>query len=305
MNPSPPEAAARPAVHPRAWLGFLLLGGVLTVAASIVTDRSPRVEALFWGLGQAASVLAVFEGTRRHGLARSRPWRLMRGAVVVAWAATTLGWGVGGVWLGSPELLEMYRIGTLGAYVLSLTALIALSLQGDGSRWAALLDGGIISVGVAMPLWTFLIAPAIAGSGRLTTAFVFALAPPVIDLFAFGVITRMTLDSRRAPWLRLLSVSYLVLFAADGVYLLNQVADRPAGPLTTAGWLGWSVLIGAAALHPSLAGAGRIGSAAASGRNRVRIFLAVALLSPAVSILGGCCRARTASPRTATRRSRC
>ncbi|MBG0828897.1 GGDEF domain-containing protein [Planomonospora sp. ID67723] len=287
MNPSSPEVARRQAIHPRAWLGFLLLGSVLTAIASVVTERLPRVEVLCWGLGQGASALAVFAGTRRHGLARSRPWRLMRLAVVVAWAATTLGWGVGGVWLGNSELLELYRVGTLTAYGLSLTALISLSVQTNGSRLAGLLDGGIISVGVAMPLWTFLIAPAIDHSGRLSTAFVFALAPPVIDLFAFGVITRMILDSGRAPWLRLLSVSYLALFVADGAYLLDQVAGRPAGPLTTIGWLGWSVLTGAVALHPSMVGAGRTRPAAVSGRNRVLIFLALALLSPAVSILGG------------------
>ncbi|WP_189244219.1 hypothetical protein, partial [Planobispora rosea] len=288
MTPSSFETAARQAVRPRAWLGFLLLGGVLAAVASIVTGRLPEVEVLCWGFGQGASALAVFAGTRRHGLARSRPWRLMRVAVVVAWVATTLGWGVGGVLLGNPELLELYRAGTLAAYGLSLISLISLSLQTSGSRWAGLLDGGIISVGTAMPLWTFLIAPAIDGhSGRLSLAFVFALAPPVIDLFAFGVIARMTLDSSRAPWLSLLSVSYLVLFVADGAYLLDQVAGRPAGPLTTLGWLGWSVLVGAAVLHPSLAGAGRTRSAAAPGRNRVLIFLTLALLNPAVSILGG------------------
>ncbi|MBG0823578.1 GGDEF domain-containing protein [Planomonospora sp. ID91781] len=295
MNPSSPEAPVRRAVHPRAWLGFLLLGGVLTAVASIATDRSPRLEALLWGLGQGASALALFEGIRRHGLGRSRPWQLMRAAVVVLWVATTLGWGVGGVWLGNSELLELYRIGTLAAYGLSLTALISLNLQTNGSRWAALLDGGIISVGVAMPLWTFLIAPALAQSGRLSTALVLALIPPVIDLFAFGVITRMTLDSSRAPWLRLMSVSYLALFAADGAYLLDQVAGRPAGFITTAGWMSWSVLIGAAALHPSMTGAGRVRPAAASGRNRVLVFLALALLSPAASILGGWLRSDASS----------
>ncbi|GAA3162700.1 hypothetical protein GCM10010466_62050 [Planomonospora alba] len=295
MNPSPPGAAARQVVRRHAWSGFLLLGGVLTVVAALVTERLPRVEVLCWGLGQGASALAVFAGTRRHGLARSRPWRLMRAAVVVAWVATTLGWGVGGVWFGVSELLELYRIGTLAAYGLSLIALIALSLRTDGSRWAGLLDGGIISVGAAMPLWTFLIAPAIDDSGRLSAALVLALAPPVIDLFVFGVITRMILDSDRAPWLLLLGVSYLALFAADGVYLLDQVAGRPAGPLTTVGWLGWSVLTGAAVLHPSMAGAGRTRPASTSGRNRVLVFLAPALLSPAASILGGWLRGGVSS----------
>ncbi|GII04196.1 putative bifunctional diguanylate cyclase/phosphodiesterase [Planobispora takensis] len=287
MNPSALKTAARQAAGSRAWLGFLLLGGVLTVVATSLTNRWLSAEVLCWVLGQGASALAVFVGTRRHGLARSRPWRLMRAAVVLAWVATTLGWGIGGVWLGNAELLELYRIGTLSAYVLSLTALISLSLQTDGSRWAGLLDGGIISIGAAMPLWTFLIAPAIARSGHLSATLVFALVPPVIDLFAFGVIARLTLDSNRAPWLGLMSFSYLALFVADGAYLLDRVAGRPADALTTAGWLGWFVLLGTAVLHPSLAGAGSLRPAAAPGRTRIRIFLAVALLSPAASIVGG------------------
>ncbi|GIH89935.1 putative bifunctional diguanylate cyclase/phosphodiesterase [Planobispora siamensis] len=287
MSPSELKTAVRQAVGSRAWLVFLLLGSALTVIATFLTNRWLGAEVLCWVLGQGASALAVFVGTRRHGLARSRPWRLMRAAVVVAWVATTLGWGIGGVWLGHAELLELYRIGTLAAYVLSLAALILLSVQTDGSRWAGLLDGGILSVGAAMPLWTFLIAPAIAVSGHLSIGLVLALVPPVIDLFAYGVVTRLALDSRHAPWLYMLSASYLALFVADSAYLLDQVAGRPADPLTTAGWLGWFVLLGTAVLHPSLAGAGSLRPAAAPGRRRIRAFLAVALLSPAASIVGG------------------
>nr|BFE78440.1 hypothetical protein GCM10020093_010410 [Planobispora longispora] len=46
------------------------------------------------------------------------------------------------------------------------------------------------------------------------------------------------------------------------------------------------MLLGAAVLHPSMADAGRIRPAAVTGRNRVLIFLVLALFSPAVSIAG-------------------
>nr|BFE88054.1 hypothetical protein GCM10020093_106550 [Planobispora longispora] len=270
----------------RAWAVWLLLGTALAVATPALSSASPVLEVLVWVLAQAIAAVAVVTGVRRHGLTGLWPWRLLCAASVLAWFSTTLAWGAGHIWLGLPGAMDLYRIGTLITYALSLAALVMLNLRAEGSRGAALLDAGIIAVGVATPFWTFLVGPMIDSSGHTGAHLAFAVAIPAIDLFAFGLLTRLTLDNGRARWLALLSLSYVALFAGDGAYLLDQVAGRPSGPVSEIGWLGFSVLSGVALLHPSLGTARRLRTPPVSSRARVMTFLALALLSPLGSGLG-------------------
>ncbi|MBG0830280.1 GGDEF domain-containing protein [Planomonospora sp. ID67723] len=266
-----------------AWLAFLLLGGVAAVAAPFAAGVSPVLEVLPWVLLPGASAVAVVIGMRRRR-ARSWLWRLVCIGLLITLMASAVGWGIGWVWLGSPFLLTAYQLSTLAAYALSLTALALLNLRAADSRWAGLLDAGIITVGVAMPLWAFFIDPIVDRVPGIGPDLGFALALPVIDLFIVGLVVRMALDHGRAPWLRLLSASYVAMFFSDIVYLLNQASDQLYTAVSTAFWLGWSVLVGAAMLHPTLAFARR--KRPAAGRVRGTLLLALALISPLVSVLG-------------------
>ncbi|MBG0828971.1 GGDEF domain-containing protein [Planomonospora sp. ID67723] len=280
-----PPTLPRPVRAPRIWAAYLLLAAALTAATPFLASVSPALDVLAWVLVQGISAVAVVAGARRNGLTGQWPWRLLCVAAVSAWFSTTLAWGIGWIWLEIPGSMDLYRVGTLATYALSLVALTMLSTRAEGSCGAGLLDAGIIAVCVAMPLWTFLIKPLVDGSGQTGTALAFAIAIPVIDLFAAGILVRLAFDNRRTPWLGLLGAAYASLFAGDGAYLLDQVTGRPSGTVATIGWLGFSVLSGAAVLHPGVA-TRRLRTSVVSGRGRVIMFLALALLSPLVSGLG-------------------
>ncbi|MFB9892008.1 putative bifunctional diguanylate cyclase/phosphodiesterase, partial [Planobispora takensis] len=272
---------------PRSWAAFLLLGAALTAATPYLASVSSGLEVLSWVVLQGASAAAVFVSIRRYGLTALWPWRLLCTAAVAAWVSTTVAWGVGSVWLQLSGAMGLYRAGTVVTYLLSLVALTLLSMRTEGSRGAGLLDAGIITVGVAMPFWTFLLGPMVGGSGRTGMDLAFAVAIPVIDLFTFGLLMRLALDNGRARWLLLLSVSYVSLFTGDSAYMIDQIAGRSSGVVSAIGWLGFSVLVGGAVLHPSIAAApSRLRSPAVSGRGRVVMFLALALLSPLISGFG-------------------
>jgi diguanylate cyclase (GGDEF)-like protein len=247
------------------------------------------VETLSWVLLPGASMVAVLAGMRRNGLTGPGPWRLIGAGLVITLLASALGWGVGWVWLKQPFLMGAYQVGTLAAYALALVALVMLSLRTAGLRWAALLDAGIITVGVAMPLWTLLIGPITDRAVHIDTDLVFALALPVVDLFIIGLVIRLALGNGRAPGLGLLSASYAAMFFSDVVYLLNQASSEVYGAVSTACWLGWAVLTGAAMLHPSMAAANRAQEPAPLSRVRAAVLLALALaltlLSPLVSVV--------------------
>ncbi|MBG0825989.1 hypothetical protein HS048_35565, partial [Planomonospora sp. ID91781] len=281
-----PTGGSRLVREPYGWLAYLLAAGALALAAPLAAAVSPVLDALCWVVLQGSSLAAVLVGIRRYGLGRLWAWRLIGTTVTLAWVASAFFWGVGWTWLRLPAALSAYQITTLLSYGLGLVALTVLGLRSGGSRWAGLLDGAIITVGVAMPFWAFFINPVIDHSGYTGAELAFALVSPIVDLFLLGMILRMTLDSGRAPWLLLLSVSYVSLFVADGAYLLDLAAGRPAGALSTITWLGWAVLVGSAALHPSVAAAGRLRPPVVSSRARAATFLALALLGPLASSLG-------------------
>ncbi|MBG0830143.1 GGDEF domain-containing protein [Planomonospora sp. ID67723] len=272
--------------HPRSWLVYLLAGGLLVVVASFSLGLSPVTDVLAWALVQGATTVAVAIAIRRHGLTRSWPWRLIGGAVAVSGLAVTLAWGIGWIGLGIGFFLDLYNVSIVVAYGLSLSALIMLNMRAPGARSTALLDAGIITVGVAMPMWSLFIDPALDHSAHTGVDLAFHLIIPVLDLFTVGLAMRLALDNGRAPWLVLLGASFLALFFADGAYLLDVAAGRPYDSLSMAGWLGWSVLVGSAVLHPSAAGAARLRAPVVSSRARVTVFLALALLSPLISGLG-------------------
>ncbi|MFC4062578.1 hypothetical protein ACFOWE_30130, partial [Planomonospora corallina] len=265
---------------PRGRLAYLLSGGVLVLVAPLLAAVSPVLDALSWVVVQGASTAAVITGIRRYGLGHRWPWRLIGVAITIAWVNSALFWGIGWVWLESPTALLLYQLGTLLTYGLGLVALLLLGLWTDGSRRAGLLDASIIAVGVAMPFWAFFVDPLLHRSALSGGELAFALATPVMDLFMLGLVLRMTSDNGRAPWLLQLSGAYVLLFVADAAYLLDLAEGRPSGAVCMVGWLGWAVLVGGAALHPSAAGAERMGAPVVSSRARITVFLALALLGP-------------------------
>nr|BFE89205.1 hypothetical protein GCM10020093_118070 [Planobispora longispora]BFE89292.1 hypothetical protein GCM10020093_118940 [Planobispora longispora] len=108
-----------------------------------------------------------------------------------------------------------------------------------------------------------------------------------MDLIVMGMVARLLFDSGRPPWLLLLAASFAAIFVADGAYLLDQAAgSAQTSAVATIGWLAWSVLIGAAALHPSVARSAELRAVPTADRSRVTLFLALALISPLVSSLG-------------------
>ncbi|MFC3824241.1 diguanylate cyclase domain-containing protein, partial [Planomonospora venezuelensis] len=290
---TPAAESRRTARGPYGWLAFLVLGGLVALSGPLVSAASVLLDVLLWVSVQGAASAAVVIGIRRYGLGGLWPWRLIRAGVVLAWSANVVGWSIGWIWLKNDALLAVYQLGTLGGYVLLFGALVLLGAMIGASRWVGLLDAGIVTVGVAMPFWTFLVDPAIDAGVRSGSDLAFALATPFMDLLVAGLVVRLLFDSGRPPWLVLLAASYAAVFVADSTYLLELamgqagVGQTGTGAVATVGWLAWSVLVGSAALHPSLAGAGSLAPApAVSRRGRVTMFLILVLVSPVVSALG-------------------
>ncbi len=142
----------------------------------------------------------------------------------------------------------------LGSYVvLAAALLVMIRKQAPGRDWPSLIDAGIVTVGVAIVGWTFLVQPRLMeDSSALETAT--ALAFPVMDVLLVSLAARMVLGpGLRSPAFAMVTTALVFRLVADVLYGLGSLNNwyRVGDPVDLLFVLG-AVLWGTAALHPSM-----------------------------------------------------
>jgi diguanylate cyclase (GGDEF)-like protein/PAS domain S-box-containing protein len=237
----------------RAWIVFLAAGAVLLglyLFAPPFEGSGPLMNVL--GL---APVLAILAGMRLHN-PRAR----------AAWSWFAIGFTL--FWLGDlytysyPLLLDRdVPFPSLGdaAYLLVYPALVAgLVLlerrRTRGSDRGSAIDAAIMTVGLALPSWIWLMVPYLHDDTLSTAARLVSVAYPLADVLLLAVAVRLALDGgQRRPAFHLICSSIICLLVTDFVYglmILHGTYDHQLW--LDAGWIGFYLLWGAAALHPSM-----------------------------------------------------
>ncbi len=267
-----------------AWLWFLLAGAAASVVAVV---RSRDIYDPFWVLVQASGLVAGAIGIRRNRPRPTTAWWLMLGAVLSSVCTTAL-----------ITLLTRLHVphadyaggGYLILYPLLGAALVALIRhRGRGARGNAL-DASVIAVAVAQLGWTFLLDPLLDQTGVMSGTLLGFVLLTVFDLVLLSLATRLAFSaSGFHAYYVLIAGSFQSSVIADGSYLNGYVSTHGANPHTSvasACWLAWSILLGAALLHPSSATLVEPTAATTPHTNRrLAIFAGIALLSPAVFVV--------------------
>jgi diguanylate cyclase (GGDEF)-like protein/PAS domain S-box-containing protein len=152
---------------------------------------------------------------------------------------------------------------------------------------SALIDAAILTIGVGLFSWVFLIAPNIHLTGLPWLAKAVSIAYPLGDVLLLAAAIRLAVDTgKRAASFYLLSGSIVCLLVTDSAYNLAILKDTYSHSqlIYDLGWMLYYVLWGAAALHPSMR---VLEEPAADARPRltwVRLALlgAACLISPAI-----------------------
>jgi diguanylate cyclase (GGDEF)-like protein/PAS domain S-box-containing protein len=118
----------------------------------------------------------------------------------------------------------------------------------------ALIDALILSVGVGLLSWVFLIAPNIHLSGLTLLAKLVSAAYPAGDVLLLCAAIRLAVDTgKRVPAFFLLVGSIVALLTTDSAYNLALLKGTYNHQLIyDVGWILYYLLWGAAALHPSM-----------------------------------------------------
>jgi diguanylate cyclase (GGDEF)-like protein len=292
---STPAVAALPwirVVSRSAWIRYLA-GGL--VAAVVVLPWSGWPGTLLFNLVQLSGAAAVLIGARRHWQRGSWSWRLIVAGFVSAVLADA-------VWTLAPALRSMeVFFGLLGVLFLAKQLLLTIGLILVVPRrsaqwwWDASLDGVIVSAGLAVALWMFVAQPIVRSGHFGVVATGGAMVYVLADLFVLAALARlMFISSIRSAAGTLLAGSVCCLLLADAWYCVTLSTDHPFVPSDASllSWMACAVLLGAAALHPSVKDLGRPSRRALAGASKARMatFVVLALLGPVIAatvVVGG------------------
>src|SRR6266498_3936816 len=229
----PPRRAVGRAGQLRRWPAWALylVGGAMVImayylvpAVSLLPAWTPKL-VLYQGLSFSAAV-AILAGVQQHRPPRRRPWYLLAVSQFVYASADA-------TFYVAHDVLHQEQFP-------ALADLLYLSHY-------PILMAGLLS-------WLFLIGPLASDAQRSALVRMASVAYPAADLLVFAVAVRLLVGPGTRPAsYRLLSASLLVVLATDTVYVLMQLTGTyTTGNVLDASWLGSYVLLGAAALHPSM-----------------------------------------------------
>ena len=142
----------------------------------------------------------------------------------------------------------------LAGYPVIAAALVAASrTRGRPGGLGPWIEGAIITIAAAVPLWTFFVWPALSDTSAGTLTAVIGAAYPAMDLLLIGAAVQLGFaGSGRLVVAALLLLGIASTLVADVVYNVESLAGTYlTGDPVDAGWLLGYLFWGAAALHPS------------------------------------------------------
>ncbi len=200
-----------------------------------------------------AAVVATLVGVTIHRPRSKAPWYLVAASGLCAIVADA----VFVVLADRHETVPFPSLAdalALTSYVvLAAALLLMIRRQVPGRDWPSLVDAGIVTVGVAIVSWTFLVHPRLAtGSSALETVVAFAF--PVLDVLLVSVAARMVLGpGLRSPAFAMVATALLFQLVGDALYGVGSLHGwyQVGDPIDLLFVLS-AVLLGTAALHPSM-----------------------------------------------------
>jgi signal transduction histidine kinase len=260
--PAPPRSQEQAS---SLWARYLLAGAGAVVLYLVLGPAGPLPFSLPmvvpYGLVSGSAVVALLLGVRLHKPADPRPWQLLATGQAVFLFAFLSQWALSTL-LGSGASPSLTNLVFFVRYPFLMAALLLLvRRRTPGRDRAGVIDALIVATSIGVVYWSFLIDPAVQRQGLSLATRVTLLGLPVMDLLLLVVGVRLLVGAgavgARKQSFNLLAAALAVSLVADSVFCLLHLLDAwPPAPLTAqlinACCLGSHLLLGAAALHPSM-----------------------------------------------------
>ncbi len=272
----------------RVWL-YYLLGGSAILGAFLFVSWV-RAGPVFNAIALSAPV-AILLALRWHQPDERLPWILVAIGQILFVAGDVITYNYNRFFGTDPPFPSVGDALYLSVYPFVIAGvLLLIRRRAPGRDRASLIDSLIVGIGVGTISWVFLIAPYVHDPTLTLLEKLVAMAYPVMDLALLTVAVRLAVAGGKRPTaLYLFMAAVAVLFVTDSAYgwiVLHGGYDNTTG-LLEGGWGLFYLLLGASALHPSVA---RLGERTdeqepSHPRRRLMVLAAASVMAPAVNIV--------------------
>jgi diguanylate cyclase (GGDEF)-like protein len=274
-------------IRRRLWLVYLACGLVVTGASLSLPDLANSVVYDLVGL---SAVVAILLGVRLHRPARRGIWYGLATGLAVFVAGDV----VYSVYVYALQL-EPFPSPADALYLASYPLLAAALLvmirsRTSGRDRAGLIDALIITTGLGLLSWAFLMQPIADDPSLSLGSRLISLAYPLADVLLLAVLARLfTSPGARSASYRMLAAALLLQLGADIVYAGLTAVGAYSGGLVDLGWMVSYLCWGAAALHPSVRSLSEVAPSRGPRVNRKRLLVLApaALIAPALLLYQG------------------
>lgn len=270
-----------------AWIALLATIPFLAAFYLLLPANGPERTIAYPAAGLIA-VAAILIGVHRRKPARAGPWRLVALALALM-SAGDITWSVlalGGAEVPYPSLADfIYLPAYLGLIVGTVGLMRGRMAVGDRTSY---IDAAILSAGAGSIFWVAIVEPSLTGATD-PLAVVVSMSYPVLDLVLLTLGIRLVLSGAARPlYLQILIAGIALYFVADVIYsgtVLNGVYAQ--FQMIDAGWIVGVLLVGVAALHPSVTEAETTiePKEASLGRARLGLLAGAAVIAPAILLV--------------------
>jgi diguanylate cyclase (GGDEF)-like protein/PAS domain S-box-containing protein len=291
-------------VHRSAWKWFLAFEGLMALIYfpfGIPSGR-PRIlgfvpwmewpgQVPAWAILGLSAVGAIAYGTHRYRPRGRLAWWFMGAGVLLFISGDTIykSWHqlIGNQNIPFPSFIDAIYITMYP--VLAIGLLLLTRSRVRGSDRASLLDALIVTLGVALVSWIFLIGPTVRAPGDLLVRLT-AAAYPLGDILLLAMLAHLwSAGSLKNVAGRLLALGTVGTLLADSVYGLaglHTAWNWSDGNPFDLGWILFYACWGAAALHPSMAKLSEPAPVTEHRTSRARLVMlaGVSLIGPVVLI---------------------
>ena len=234
-----------------AWLVYLVLGSAVTAAYF----AWPGHHLQFWTPLGLSAVAATVLGVRLHRPALSWAWYL-RAAELCFITGDTVYTVLTEVLHREnpfPSVADACYLAVYPMWAVAILAMTRSRSRGVTSDRGGLLDSLILTTGLGLLSWVYLVVPSFQAEGLTLTQRLVSVSYPLGDVLVLSMLARLvTTGGLRVRSVRWLAFGGASLLAADVSYGLSQLAgSKMLGGPTDLGWAVSYVAFGVAALHPS------------------------------------------------------
>uniref|UniRef100_UPI0013047B6D GGDEF domain-containing protein n=1 Tax=Kineosporia sp. R_H_3 TaxID=1961848 RepID=UPI0013047B6D len=267
-------------------VGFVLIGAYYLVPR-LGAPAAAQV-AIYSGITGSAAV-GVLAGVARYRPGHRRVWWWLAAGQLASSIADVVFFAEHLIF-GNDQFPSVADLFYLAEYPLMAVGL-ALMVRRRTPQWdvPSALDATIVATSAALLSWMFLIAPMAGAPGLTLIGRLVSAAYPIGDLLLVCVAARLMLGAAlRAPAFFLLAGFLVVLLGVDTAYGIETIVGtyQAGGPLDMF-WMGSALLLGAAALHPSMPELTQPSAAAAPDATprRLAVLAVASLLAPTAELV--------------------